>query len=175
MNKEMSTIEVAIDLMEKKKNPQPINKLLKEICEIMGKDNDVDYLAQTYIDITTSARFIFCGDDLWDLKERHADLWDKDGSFFNDKDLEEDEDDGLTVDDYNLDDEDDYNDEDYSSDYEDDDVDPLDRVEYDYDEDEESFDDEDEDYQDSTEEDDDEDFDEEDYDNIMDDYEKYYE
>ena len=69
-----------------------IYKFLSEVSEIMGVDGtDANFLSQIYIDITTSARFIFVGDDNWDLKERHVSLWDKDGSFFNDK-LDDDDD-----------------------------------------------------------------------------------
>ena len=167
MNKEMSTIEVAIDLMEKKKTPQNIYKFLSEVSEIMGVDGtDADFLSQLYIDITTSARFIFVGDDNWDLKERKVSLWDKDGSFFNDKldDDDDDDDNGLTVDDYNLDDDEEDLDEDEESDddyYDDDDLDEDTPIE--------------EDLHEINDDDDDTAFDEDEYTDIMDDYEKYYE
>lgn len=90
--KKMSTIETAVYLMEQKKTSQPIATFLKEVSEIMGIDeNDTDRMAQVYIDMTTSGRFIFCGDGKWDLKERRLDLWDKDGSFFVDDEKEEEE------------------------------------------------------------------------------------
>lgn len=174
---EKSTIDVAIELMEKKKTPQPISKLLKEVSEITGQDDNPEFLSQLYIDIITTGRFVFCGDDLWDLKERHMDLWDKDGSFFNDKEAveeEEETDNGLTVDDYNLDsaDNEDLDDEDDDSIVVKGDADSegefgLHTVSDD--EDEETEEDES-----TVEEEEDEDFDEEGYGKVMDDYEKYY-
>lgn len=164
MNAQKSTIEVAIELMEKKKLPQNIMKLMNEVSEIMGVDGeDPEFLAQLYIDITTSARFIFCGDDMWDLKERQVDLWDKDGSFFNDKDLvEEEDDDDLTLDDYNLDDEEDEDNYEYDDD------------EYETDTDDDEEDDELSDFHTVDEEDEESTFDEDKYDAVMDDYEDLY-
>ncbi len=161
---EKSTIEVATELMEKKKTPQPITKLLKEVSEIKGvEDNNVEFLSQLYIDITTSGRFIFCGEDLWDLKERHVDLWDKDGSFFNDKDMiEEDEEDDMTVNDYSLEE-----DETYEEDYDDDSEDEEDG-EFTL----HAIDDDSEDEEEVVVEE--EEFDEDNYDKVMNDYEKYY-
>lgn len=104
---QMSMIEVAENLMKKKKTPQPIRKLIKEVAELKGVSEDPDFMTQLYVDITTSAKFVYCGEDNWDLKERQSlDLWDKDGSYFNQgEDLDEDEEDGITVDDYNLEEE----------------------------------------------------------------------
>lgn len=176
MSKDMSTIETAVDLMEKKKTPQPIQKFLIEVSQVMGViEVDPDFLAQLYIDITTSSRFIFCGDDMWDLKERHMDLWDKDGSFFNDKGaVEDEEDDGITVDDYFLDSDEEEIIEDDETFIEDED-DELDKVYYDSDEEDATDDDEEETVVEVVEEEDSDEFDEDQYGNLMDDYEKYYE
>ena len=78
-------------------------------------------MKQLYSDIITSGNFIYCRDDLWDLKDRQSlELWDKDGAYFYHGVVEDDDfDDGITVDDYNLDDrpvkEDDDDYEDYYS------------------------------------------------------------
>ena len=48
------------------------------------------------MDITQSAKFVYCGDDQWDLKERNLDLWDKDGyAFVHAEDIEEDTEEDL--------------------------------------------------------------------------------
>jgi len=108
MNSQLSMIEVTEQLMLQKKKPQNINCLIKEVLEIKGYDDDPIKKAQLYIDITTSAKFVYCGEnEAWDLKERQSlELWDKDGSFFNSDDVVEEEEDDITVNDYNLDDDD---------------------------------------------------------------------
>ena len=145
MNKEQSLLEVAIELMNNKKNPQPIYDIIRETLEITGNiasENVYELMKQLYTDITMSAEFIYCKDDLWDLKERQTlDLWDKDGAYYYQGVVEDDDDfdDGITVDDYNLDDkpskddDDDYYDDDdhviISTDHEDEEVEIDDIVE----------------------------------------------
>ena len=114
---QMSMIEVAESLMLQKKKPQSIRNLIKEVIEMKGIDaNDADKIAQLYIDITTSAKFVYCGEDTWDLKERQSlELWDRDGSYFNSEVVEEDDDDDLTLDDYSLEEEKEDDDDDETS------------------------------------------------------------
>ena len=77
---QMSLLEVAILLMEQKKNKQPIMNLIKEVLEMKGLDDEDKSLAtQLYIDITTSSKFVYMGDGEWDLKIRQSlDEYDKD-------------------------------------------------------------------------------------------------
>ena len=147
---QMSLLEVAVMLMEQKRAPQSIRALIKEVLEMKGLDDEDSTLAaQLYIDLTTSSKFVYMGNEEWDLKSRQSlDEYDKDGSAFNSKedleDLEEDElEDELdeVIDD--EDDDDDYlDDEDDDDDYLDDDDDEDDDDE---DDDEDDLDDEDED------------------------------
>ena len=115
---QMSLLEVAILLMEQKKNKQSIKALIKEVLEMKGLDDLDNTLAtQLYIDITTSSKFVYMGEGEWDLKIRQSlDEYDKDGSAFNSKDafIEEDED----LKDVEIED-DDYEDDDYDDYYED--------------------------------------------------------
>lgn len=105
---QMSMIEVACMLMEKKRTCQPIRKLIKEVLEMKGADDtNGELAAKLYIDITTSSKFVYMGNEEWDLKDRQSlDEWDKDGAAFNSKDdyieEEDDIDDGITADDYIL-------------------------------------------------------------------------
>ncbi len=89
---EKSLLELAVDLMKKKKKPQNIYKFLNELAELRGLDtNDSAIMAKMYTDITTSSIFVYCGDDeenkekdRWDLKHNHPlSLFDKEGSYFN--------------------------------------------------------------------------------------------
>ena len=175
---QMSLLEVAILLMEQKKNKQSIKALIKEVLEMKGLDDLDNTLAtQLYIDITTSSKFVYMGDGEWDLKIRQSlDEYDKDGSAFNSKDafVEEDEDlkdIDIEDEDYEDDDYDDYDeDEDYDDEYEDDEEDEDDDYEYD-DEDDYISDD----ILDEAEVYSEDDFNEDKYNDLMDDYEDMYE
>lgn len=176
---QMSLLEVAVMLMEQTQGVKNIRALIKEVLELKGlSDEDGSISTQLYIDITTSSKFVYMGNDEWDLKSRQSlDEFDKDGSAFNSKDDEIDDelDDDLDEDD--LDDEDEDEDD---LDDEDEDEDDLD------DEDEDDFDDDDdEDENDLDDEDDlndgedmerysEEGFNEDKYNDYMDDYEDMY-
>lgn len=178
---QMSLLEVAIILMEQKRAPQAIRSLIKEVFEMKGiEDNDSSLAAQLYIDITTSSKFVYMGNEEWDLKSRQSlDEYDKDGSAFNAKgaDLEEE------VVEPELDD---LEDEDFDDE---DDVLPVYLDEEDLEDDEEDEDDDDleedielEDDLDSLIDDDlveryieTDDFNEDKYNDLMDDYEDMYE
>ena len=145
---QMSLLEVAIYLMEQKKTQQSIRALIKEVLEIKGLD-DVDgtISTQLYIDITTSSKFVYMGNEEWDLKKRQSlDEYDKDGSAFNVKgaDLDEpvEEDEVLDVLEDEVDEYDEDEDDDEDDEYDDDEE---------YDEDEEDSDYEDEEYDDDDE------------------------
>lgn len=159
---QMSMLEVAIMLMEQKRTPQHIKKLLDETLQMKGiNDEDGSYAAQLYVDITTSSMFVYMGDDEWDLKSRQSlDKWDLDGSAFA-----SDEEDEEIIDD---------NKDDYISDYDDfnDEDDHEDNIEFD--KVVENPDEDDYDYDDYGDDDNDIDFDEDDYEGYMDDYENLY-
>ena len=147
---QMSLLEIAVALMEQKRGQQNIRALIKEVFEIKGiDDEDGSITTQLYIDITTSSKFVYMGNDEWDLKSRQSlEQYDKDGSAFNTYVEEEEEIDELDEDDL----EDDLEEE---SDLEE----------------EDDFDD-DEDLERYTEDDD---FDEDKYNDLMDDFEDMYE
>ena len=171
---QMSLLEVALKLMEEKGTVVNIYDLIEEVLKAKGLDvKDNALAAKLYIDITTSSKFVYMGDENWDLKSRQSlDEFDKDGASFNPKDAF-------------VDDDEDDNEEDNLSDEDEDDED-SDRSEEDEDEeeDEDSSDEDEEDqYDDDVEFDDDEDedsydddsLDEDKYNKIMDDYEDLYE
>ena len=177
---QMSLLEVAILLMEQKKNKQPIKNLMKEVLEMKGLDDEDGSLAtQLYIDITTSSKFVYMGDGEWDLKIRQSlDEYDKDGSAFNSKEeLFEEEDDLKDIEIEEYDDEEDYSD-DYD-DEEDDEYEYDDEDEEDEEDDEYEYDDEDDyigdDILDDAEVYSEDDFNEDKYNDLMDDYEDMYE
>ncbi|MCR5647278.1 MAG: DNA-directed RNA polymerase subunit delta [Acholeplasmatales bacterium] len=172
MENQMSLIEIALEIMDEHKEAIDIYTLIEETLARKGVvDTDGTYAAKLYTDITTSSKFVFMGENKWDLKSRQSlDQFDKDGSSFNSKDdydNAEEEDDDLNESDLELEDADDYDDDEdaddrYDEDKEDDDEESdLDLDELDEeDDDEESYDDND---------------DEEKYNKYMDDYEDLYE
>jgi DNA-directed RNA polymerase subunit delta len=175
---QMSLLEIAVALMEQKRGQQNIRSLIKEVFEIKGiDDEDGSITTQLYIDITTSSKFVYMGNDEWDLKSRQSlDQYDKDGSAFNTHVEEEEEVDELGEDD--LEDEDledeDLEDEDNFEDDEDEDM-YIDDEDFDEDDiseldDEDGFDDEEE-----LERYSEDDFDEDKYNDLMDDFEDMYE
>ena len=174
MENQQSLFEAALEIISKKEGPTNIYDLINETLASKNIDDESgDLAAKLYLDITISSKFVFLGDDLWDLKSRQPlEKFEKDGSDFNSKDdyqkperkrSDEDEDDyDLSDDDEDEDEIDLDEDEDYEDQNEDDE-------EY---EDDLSFeDDEDEDDDDSY---DDKDFDEEKYNKYMDEFEDEY-
>ena len=106
--KHSSMVDVAYDLMTKKKKPVDFYKLWQEVSEIKGFDqNDQEENESLfYTNITLDGRFITVGENRWDLRSRHK--FDEVHIDMNDiyADDEEDSsdddgDDGLIEDDYN--------------------------------------------------------------------------
>lgn len=167
---QMSLLEVALKIMEEKGGVVNIYSLIDEVLALKGlEDPDNTLATQLYVDITTSSKFVYMGEDNWDLKSRQSlDQFDKDGASFNPKDgsFEEDEEDENDEDDLDEDDESD----------EDEDEDEKDESEEDEEseEEEEYFEDE-EDESDEDDLDEDDSIDEEKYNEYMDDYEDLYE
>lgn len=173
---QMSLLEVAVMLMEQKRTQQNIMLLIKEVLEMKGiTDENNELTAQLYIDITTSSKFVYMGDDEWDLKSRQSlEKYERDGSAFNSKEdlLDQDEDldeNDLDLDEDNEDEDEEDEDSDYGYDYEDEDSD--------YDDDD---DDEDSDYDDGELDDEDVDryteegFNEDKYNDYMNEFEDMY-
>ena len=71
-NEEMSMLEVAELLIQRKIKPQKFEKIAKEVCEIMGLTDEEfqSKLPQFYTDLTLSGKFVNVGEDKWDLKSR---------------------------------------------------------------------------------------------------------
>ncbi len=176
---QMSLIELAEYNLSKKKNPQTFQAMFKEIAEIKNLSDDVleDVEAQFYTELVISAKFIYCGEDLWDLKSRQK-IDNLDKEFYGEhKDILDADDEEFET----YEDEDDYFNDEYDEvedeERDDDEIDDIDDVDDDIDD---EIDDEDDiDIIDEEvglpiyEEDDD--FEEDKYNDIMDDYEDLYE
>jgi DNA-directed RNA polymerase subunit delta len=174
--KSLAMLDVAEALLRDHKTPLTIQQLLKNVAEIKGISfDDVDKLTQLYMDITQSAKFVYCGDEQWDLKERNLELWDKDGfAFVHADEIEEDVEEDLDFTEFTLEDE-----EEVEVEVDEDEVEDIDeeikeeKAYIEIDLPIKSTDDDDTD-DDVEIEFDDEKYDEDDYNEIMDDYEDMY-
>lgn len=91
-NKDSSLLEIAIELLHKKKKPQNINDIIQEVMSIKGlKSSQAKEAATQFVlDFMSSGFFVYCGDDAWDLKERQpTSVLDREVADY--PDLEEDE------------------------------------------------------------------------------------
>jgi len=91
--KEQSLIDSAERIIRKKKTPLDLYKLFDMVCaekNLTGKNKTV-LITQFYTDLITSAKFVYTGDNNWDLKEfQKTELREKDGSFYKEYTVVED-------------------------------------------------------------------------------------
>lgn len=108
--KQSSMVDIAADLMKKKKKPVDFYKLWQEVSEIKGfnEEEKLENESLFYTNITLDGRLITTGENHWDLRSRHK--FDEVHIDMNDiyaddeeagEEAEEEEDDGLIEDDYN--------------------------------------------------------------------------
>ncbi len=105
--RQSSMVDVAFDLMTKKKKPVDFYKLWQEVSEIKGFDqNDQEENESLfYTNITLDGRFITVGENRWDLRSRHKfdEVHIDMNDFYADDEedtSDDDGDDGLIEDDY---------------------------------------------------------------------------
>ncbi len=168
----LSPVEVALKILEESNGPKNINEILNEVMTLKEVDlSDNEYRAKLYGDIVSSSKFVFVGEDMWDIKLRQPlEVFDQDGAAFTSKDDEYVED---VEDEIDLEDEDEEKDE-YEEEEDEEELEDNDQEPNEYEEDEDGeYDDyeNEEDYDESSDEDD---FDEDKYNEAMDDYEDMY-
>ena len=85
MKNQKSLIDAAVELLETEKKPYDLYELFDILTKGMKLSNDEKGVVVTkfYTDLTTSAKFLYTGDNTWDLKaNQKIELWEKDGSFY---------------------------------------------------------------------------------------------
>lgn len=85
MQGEKSLIEAASMLLENEKMPVNLYDLFDRITGEVGlSDTDKkEAITKFYTDLTTSAKFVYVGNNEWNLKvNEKIELWEKDGSFY---------------------------------------------------------------------------------------------
>jgi len=83
--KQLSLMEAAERILSQNKNPMTFLELFKSLSEAkdMTDEEKAAVISQFYSDFIVSAKFIYMGDNLWDLKYRQSiDMWDKDGAYY---------------------------------------------------------------------------------------------
>ncbi len=129
--KDKSLLEIAVELLQKKRKPQKILTIMTEVMEIKGYKPQLakQHAAQFIADFMESGIFVYCGDDCWDLKERQSTaVLDKDGGdyeeiYYNDEDVKKNElKDDIFEDGYISDDLDEEEDDDLDEEEDDDDI-----------------------------------------------------
>ena len=80
-----SLIDIAEELLLEKKTQINMYDLFDAACAKKGIDEDAkaNLVAQFYTDMISSAKFVYLGENEWDLKEhQEVALWEKDGSYY---------------------------------------------------------------------------------------------
>lgn len=70
----ISKLDIAFNLLTKKKKPTPFLKLWEETSQIeaLTPSQQEDQIAQFYSDLCLDSRFVNMGENKWDLKSRHT-------------------------------------------------------------------------------------------------------
>lgn len=80
---ELAMVDIVEALIKENNKPITIQEIFSKVAEIKGFElDDVDTLTKLYMNIVESGKFVFMGEDKWDLKEGNLDLWSDDGSAF---------------------------------------------------------------------------------------------
>lgn len=85
MQRELSFMDAAINIMLKEKKAFDLYELFDRISLDFGIEEDEkdNLVSKFYTDLTTSAKFVYVGDNKWNLKANEKiELWEKDGSFY---------------------------------------------------------------------------------------------
>ncbi len=81
---EQSRIDLAETILQASREPIDLYDLYDEVAKRHGESPSAERLNAFFAELTTSAKFVYMGDNSWDLKRRQKiELWEKDGSFFN--------------------------------------------------------------------------------------------
>ena len=83
MNKNQSMVDIVDQYLRETKKPQELSSIVEYVAKEKDfETTDIDRINQLYLDISTSGKYVYIGDNKWDLKERNLEYWDKDGIAF---------------------------------------------------------------------------------------------
>lgn len=115
----MSMLEVAEQLMLRKKTPQSFRKIAQEVSELMGMSDEElkEKITRFYSDLTLSGKFVNVTGDKWDLKNRqkfsvyeYQFVYEDDNEVDEEETVDEEEEEDLDEDDIEDEYEEDYDD-----------------------------------------------------------------
>lgn len=115
---QMSMLETAIEILKNNNGKMKITELINRTLEAKNiQDNENEVATQLYLDITISSKFVFMGEDEWDLKDNQSlKEYDKDGADFIDQSAIEEDDVNVDLDIQDEQEDEDENKEDSDSD-----------------------------------------------------------
>lgn len=85
MPHELSLMDAAVQVMSREKQSFDVYDLFDRVVEMLNlsEEQQAELVDKFYTDLTTSAKFIYVGDNRWNLKANEkVELWEKDGSFY---------------------------------------------------------------------------------------------
>ena len=85
MPNKLSLIDSSVEILLHEKQPVDIFDLFDRVTKDVEIDEDhrAEIMSKFYTDLTTSAKFVYVGDNKWNLKANEKiELWEKDGSFY---------------------------------------------------------------------------------------------
>ena len=83
--KEESLVNLAEKILKDAQEPIDLYELFEKAATSKGLDEtDVSMINRFYSELVSSAKFVYTGENTWDLKNHQKiELWDKDGSYYN--------------------------------------------------------------------------------------------
>ncbi len=85
-NQELSLINLAEKILKDRKSPMDLYDLFDEAMtkKSLEVEDTTTLLTNFYTELTSSAKFVYTGDNTWDLKSHQPiGLWEKDGSYYH--------------------------------------------------------------------------------------------
>ncbi|QMS84992.1 DNA-directed RNA polymerase subunit delta [Candidatus Xianfuyuplasma coldseepsis] len=85
MTKELSLMDAATMIMANEKKAFDVYDLFDRVAALLelSEDQQANLISKFYADLTTSAKFVYVGNNEWNLKSNEKiELWEKDGSFY---------------------------------------------------------------------------------------------
>ena len=82
-NTNLSNIELIDEYLKSSNHAKTLTDIINYVSTTKNIDSqDIETINQLYLDMTSSGKYVYIGDNKWDLKERNLEYWDKEGTAF---------------------------------------------------------------------------------------------
>ena len=82
-NTNLSNIELIDEYLKSSNDAKTLTDIINYVSTTKNIDSqDIETINQLYLDMTSSGKYVYIGDNKWDLKERNLEYWDKEGTAF---------------------------------------------------------------------------------------------